>query len=327
LLEEDTNRGWVTVYCGLSLARAELHSGDSPPAHHRVELDAMKVLVLGGSGMLGHTAYRILSDAPGIQAFATLRGEVARRNFSNDLQKGIVTGVDVLDTDALTTALMQVRPNVVINCVGLVKQLSSAKDPLAALPINSIFPHRLARLCRLLDARVVHISTDCVFLGDRGGYREDDRADADDLYGRSKLLGEVDEPHAITLRTSIIGHELGTRNGLVDWFLGETGKVRGFTRAVFSGLTTDELSRVILKHVLPNPQLRGVWQVSVTPISKFDLLVLLRDTYGRSTEITPDPTVVLDRSLDSTRFREATGYHPPDWPSMIATMHAQDQPV
>jgi dTDP-4-dehydrorhamnose reductase len=284
----------------------------------------MKVLVLGGSGMLGHAAYRIFSAAPGIEAFATLRGEGARRYFPASLQDGIVTGVDVLDTDALTTALSKIRPDVVVNCVGLVKQLSSAKDPLAALPINSIFPHRLARLCGLLGARLVHVSTDCVFLGDRGGYLEADRADADDLYGRSKLLGEVDEPHAITLRTSIIGRELGSRNGLVDWFLGEKGKVRGFTRAIFSGLTTDELSRVILERVLPRPELHGVWQVSVAPINKFDLLVLLREAYGLSTEIAPDPALILDRSLDSTRFREATGYVPPSWPAMIATMKAQD---
>lgn len=288
----------------------------------------MKVLVLGGSGMLGHVAYRLFAAAPGIQAFATLRGEGARRHFPAELQNGIVTGIDVLDTDMLTTALARLRPDVVVNCVGLVKQLSSAKDPLAALPINALFPHRLSRLCALLGARLVHVSTDCVFLGDRGMYRESDRPDAEDLYGRSKLLGEVDEPHAVTLRTSIIGRELGSRHGLVDWFLGETGRVRGFTRAIFSGLTTDELCRVILNQVLPRPELRGVWQVSVAPISKFDLLVLLRDAYGRDIEIVPEAALVLDRSLDSTRFREATGYVPPSWPAMIATMKAvQDFPA
>jgi dTDP-4-dehydrorhamnose reductase len=235
--------------------------------------------------------------------------------------------VDVLDSDALTAALARVRPDVVVNCVGLVKQLGSAKDPLAALPLNAMFPHRLARLCELLGARVVHVSTDCVFRGDRGMYTERDTPDADDLYGRSKLLGELDELNAVTLRTSIIGRELGSRNGLVDWFLNETGGVRGFTRAIFSGLTTDELSRVILERVLPQPQLRGVWQVSVAPITKYDLLVLLRDTYGRSTTITPDHSLVLDRSLDSTRFRDATGYVPPAWPAMIETMRAQGEPA
>jgi dTDP-4-dehydrorhamnose reductase len=282
----------------------------------------VKVLVLGGSGMLGHAVYRVLATAPGVEAFATLRSDMARRHFPPALQGGLIGGVDVLDGDALMAALIRLRPEAVVNCVGVVKQLGAAKDPLAVLPLNALLPHRLARLCALLGARLVHISTDCVFRGDRGGYIEADRPDADDLYGRSKLLGEVDEPHAITLRTSIIGRELECRHGLVEWFLSQSGTVRGFTRAVFSGLTTDELARVILRHVLPDPGLRGVWQVSGAPITKHDLLLLLRDAYGRDLRIEPDPAFVLDRSLDSTRFRQATGYSPPDWPAMIQAMHA-----
>lgn len=286
----------------------------------------MKILVLGGSGMLGHTAYRLFAASPGIEAHATLRGDGARRHFPQHLQAGLISGVDVLDTDTLATVMARIRPDVVVNCVGLVKQLAAAKDPLAALPINAIFPHRLSRLCALLGARMVHVSTDCVFRGDRGMYKDDDFADADDLYGRSKLLGEVDAPHAVTIRTSIIGRELFGTHALVDWFLSQTGTVRGFTRAIFSGLTTDELARVILRHILPNPGLHGVWQVSVAPISKHDLLVLLRDAYGRDIRIEPDASLVLDRSLDSTRFRAAIGYIPPEWPAMIAAMRAQGEP-
>jgi dTDP-4-dehydrorhamnose reductase len=283
----------------------------------------MRVLVLGGTGMLGHASFRVFAGQPGLEAFATLRSEAGRRHFGPELQDGLVTGVDVLDQDALTAALARVRPQLVVNCVGLIKQLGHAKDPLAALPINALFPHRLSRLCALAGARLVHVSTDCVFQGDRGPYTEADRPDADDLYGRSKLMGEVDEPHAITLRTSIIGRELGSRHGLVDWFLGERDPVRGFTRAVFSGLPTVELARVIVEHVIPNPQLHGVWQVSSAPISKHDLLVLVRDAFGRDTRIDPDPSLVIDRSLDSTRFREATGYRPPAWPALVAAMRAQ----
>jgi dTDP-4-dehydrorhamnose reductase len=286
----------------------------------------VKVLVLGGSGMLGHAAYRAFAAAPGVKAFATLRGDTARRHFPPALQNGLIGGVDVLDGDALASALIRTRPDAVVNCVGVVKQLGHAKDPLAVLPLNALLPHRLARLCALLGARLVHISTDCVFRGDRGGYTEADRPDADDLYGRSKLLGEVDEPHAVTLRTSIIGRELESRHGLVEWFLSQSGTVRGFTRAVFSGLSADELARVILRHVLPNPGLRGIWQVSTAPITKHDLLVLLREAYGRDVRIEPDPSLELDRSLDSTRFREATGYAPPDWPAMIQTMRAEGEP-
>src|SRR6516162_4452641 len=155
----------------------------------------VKVLVLGGSGMLGHAAYRCFAAAPGVEAYATLRGDSARRHFSPELQPGLVPGVDALDSDGLTAVLARLRPEAVVNCIGIVKQLSQSRDPLVTLPVNALFPHRLARLCALLGARLVHISTDCVFRGSRGGYTEQDPADPDDLYGRSKLLGEVDAPH------------------------------------------------------------------------------------------------------------------------------------
>jgi dTDP-4-dehydrorhamnose reductase len=161
-----------------------------------------------------------------------------------------------------------------------------------------------------------------VFRGTIGNYTEAMTPDAEDLYGRSKLLGEVDYPHAVTLRTSIIGRELGTSHGLVEWFLGAAGPVRGFTRAIFSGLPTDELVRVIARHVLPRPELSGVWHLSSDPISKYDLLLLLREAYGRTIGIEPDAELVLDRSLDSSRFRGATGYTPPAWPALIRSMRA-----
>jgi len=272
--------------------------------------------------MLGHTAYRLLSAEPGVEAFATVRSDSVLRYLQPSLHAGLSTGVDVLDIDALLSALARVRPDVVVNCVGLVKQLGAANDPLSALPLNSLFPHRLARVCALLGARLVHLSTDCVFRGDKAAYTEDTTPDAYDLYGRSKLLGEVDEPHVVTLRTSIVGRELGSRHGLVEWFLGALGPVRGFTRSVFSGLTTDELTRIIIRHVLPNSNLRGVWHVSADAINKHDLLLLLRGAYGLTTTVEPDDSVVLDRSLDSTRFRAATGYTPPSWPAMIEAMRA-----
>lgn len=284
----------------------------------------MRVLVLGASGMLGSAAFRGFADTPGIEAFATVRGDGVRRQFATPLQANLISGVDVLDTDVLLSVVAQVRPEIVVNCVGVVKQLSAAKDPLVTLPLNALFPHRLARVTALAGARLVHISTDCVFCGTIGNYTEASTPDADDLYGRSKLLGEVDYPHAITLRTSIIGRELGTRNGLVEWFLGAEGPVRGFSRAIFSGLPTDELVDVIARHVLPHPELSGVWHVSTAPINKHDLLLLLRDAYGRTTEIEPDPTLVLDRSLDSSRFRAATGYIPPSWPTLVQSMRARE---
>lgn len=284
----------------------------------------MRILVLGVSGMLGHEVFRVLGRVSGLEVFGSARSESVRRFFPSDAQKRLTTGVDVLDLDALATVLANLRPDVVINCVGLVKQLGNAKDPLAAIPLNALFPHRLARLCRLAQARVIHISTDCVFLGDRGLYTEADPPDAEDLYGRSKLLGELESEGCITLRTSIIGRELQGHHGLVDWFLNAESPVKGYSSAIFSGLTTHELANVILNQVLSRQDLQGLWHVSAEPISKYRLLLLLNDIYRKGLAIQEDGALKLDRSLDSTRFRVATGYSPPTWPDMIQAMHNQE---
>ena len=280
----------------------------------------MRVLVLGASGMLGNAVLRLFSQDSGIEAFGTTRSRGSHRYFSEAVQARLVDNVDVENVDALISLFGEVRPEVVINCIGLIKQLSSANDPLAALPINAILPHRLARLCQAVGARLVHVSTDCVFDGAGGNYTEDDRPNAYDLYGRSKLLGEVDYDNAVTLRTSIIGRELGSTHGLIDWFLSQEGSVKGYTQAVFSGLPTVELARVIRDFVLPRPQLRGLYHVSAAPISKYDLLRLVAGAYERPIEIRPDDAVEIDRSLDSSRFRTETGYQPPAWPELVRSM-------
>lgn len=280
------------------------------------------VLVLGASGMLGNAVLRLFAVSPDYTAFGSMRSSTLLPRLPRDLQPQVITGVDVENTDSLMRLFSTVRPQVVINCIGLVKQLAEADDPLLALPINAMLPHRLARLCDLAGARLVHVSTDCVFSGSRGGYVESDAPDAQDLYGRSKLLGEVDYPHAVTLRTSIIGHELGSAHGLVGWFLKQQGRVKGYRRAVFSGLPTVELARVIRDHVLPKAKLHGTYHVSAAPINKFDLLTLVARAYGKDVEIVVDEAVRIDRSLDSSRFRAETGYAPDDWPALIDRMHA-----
>ncbi|MCM0609035.1 MAG: SDR family oxidoreductase [Ideonella sp. WA131b] len=280
------------------------------------------VLVLGASGMLGNAVLRFFAASPGYTAFGSMRTTSQLAKLPSAVRRRVIAGVDVENTDSLMRLFSAVRPQVVINCIGLVKQLAEADDPLLALPINAMLPHRLARLCDVARARLVHVSTDCVFSGARGNYIEGDSPDAQDLYGRSKLLGEVDYPHAVTLRTSIIGHELSSANGLVGWFLAQQGRVSGYRRAVFSGLPTIELARVIRDHVLPRPALRGTYHVSASPINKFDLLKLVARTYGKEIEIVEDDAVLIDRSLDSTRFRTETGYAPDDWPALVARMHA-----
>jgi dTDP-4-dehydrorhamnose reductase len=281
-----------------------------------------KVLVLGATGMLGNAVLRLLLSSPGYQVFGSVRSPVALRLFPRALHSSIIVGVDVENSDSLTRIFARVHPDVVINCVGLVKQLAASDDPLAAIAINALLPHRLAQLCEVVGARLVHMGTDCVFSGTKGQYTEADPADATDLYGRSKFLGEVDYPRAITLRTSIIGHELESAHGLIGWFLAQKGSVKGYRRAIFSGLPTVEMARVIRDHVIPHPELRGVYHVSVDPIEKFDLLTLVAKTYGKSIQIIADDQLVINRSLDSTRFRQATGFSPKPWPELLRTMHA-----
>ncbi len=279
------------------------------------------VLVLGASGMLGNATLRLFAESEGFRAWGTVRSTRALRLLPPALHDSLLVGIDVENFDSLAHAVALAKPNVVINCIGIVKQLADADDPLTAIPINSLLPHRLARLCEIASARLIHISTDCVFSGSKGGYRESDFPDADDLYGRSKYLGEVDYPHAVTLRTSIIGHELEGARSLVGWFLAQEAAVKGYTRAVFSGVPTVVLARIIRDHVLPHPELHGLFHVSAAPINKFDLLGLVAKAYGKCITISPDPALVIDRSLDSERFRRATGFEPEPWPALVQRMH------
>lgn len=280
----------------------------------------MKILVLGVTGMLGNAVLRLFAQDNVHQVFGSIRSTGALRLLPRELHSNVICGVNVENIDSLTHLFAVVHPDVVINCVGLVKQLAEADDALAAIPINALLPHRLARLCEVAGARLVHMSTDCIFSGAKGMYTEADASDAKDLYGRSKYLGEVDYPHAITLRTSIIGHELDGVRSLIGWFLAQEGSVKGFKRAIFSGLPTVEIARVIRDHVIPQPELHGLYHVSAEPISKFDLLTLVAQTYRKTIDVSADDQLVIDRSLDSTRFRQVTGFAPKPWPELIRSM-------
>lgn len=284
----------------------------------------MRVIVLGASGMLGSTVFRGLSASDSLSIFGTVRSIRGLESFDKSMKDRLISGVDVLDSDSLIELFRNVVPDVVVNCVGLVKQLSSAKDPLSTLPVNSMLPHRLSKICALSNSRLIHISTDCVFSGRKGMYLESDISDAEDLYGKSKFIGEViDQQHVVTLRTSIIGHELNSQSSLIDWFLSQTGPVKGYSRAIFSGVPTVELTRIILEYVIPNPELHGLYHVSAEPIDKYSLLKLVSNVYQKTVDIQPSEELVIDRSLNSTRFRSATGYTPPSWPALIEKMHSQ----
>jgi len=282
----------------------------------------MRVLVLGASGMLGNAVLRVMGEKQDWEVFGTVRSSNVSQFFSERVAQRLISGCDVENYDALVKVFVETRPNIVINCIGLIKQLADAEDPLRVIPINSLLPHRLAELCTLVGARLVHMSTDCVFSGEKGGYTECDPSDAKDIYGKSKFLGEVDYPYAITLRTSIIGHELQSAHGLIGWFLSQQNHCKGYNQAIFSGLPTVVLAKIIRDVVIPRPDLFGVYHVAAKPISKYDLLRLVADVYGKSIEIEPDDQLVIDRSLNADRFRQATGYVVPEWPELIKIMHS-----
>lgn len=276
----------------------------------------MRVLVLGADGMLGHQVVRSLIAA-GHDPLATTRRRP--EGFVADALAGIqvVDGVDARQSDSVVAALGDSAATAVVNCVGIVKQRKEAKDPMESIQVNSLFPHALAALCRVAGARLIHVSTDCVFSGRKGRYAEDDIPDPVDLYGRSKLLGEVDTTGAVTLRTSIIGLELSRRESLVEWFLAQRGTANGWTKALYSGLTTFELARVVMRLLDDLADLTGVWHISADPIDKHRLLCQLRDALSLDVEIRPDERVIIDRTLDSGRFRATTGWTAPDWTTML----------
>jgi dTDP-4-dehydrorhamnose reductase len=289
----------------------------------REPIHMIKILIVGVSGMLGNTAYRLFASSKGIRVTGTARSLRDLDLLPRHDDAKIISGVDATDIDSVISVIATEKPDVVLNCVGIIKQLEASKSSIMSIAINSLFPHRLAQICEAAGARLIQISTDCVFAGSKGNYSETDLPDARDLYGRSKLLGEVDYPHAITLRTSIIGHEIGRSVSLIDWFLSQRGsQVSGYRKAIYSGFPTIELTRIIRDVVIPRVDMHGLWHVASAPINKLELLTLVREIYGKSIEIIPDDCVAIDRSLDGSRFNTETGYTPPSWRDLIVGMNA-----
>lgn len=276
----------------------------------------MRILIIGGDGMLGHQLLRHLQQRHEVSV--TLRRARAEyASFGLYSQANAQFGVDVRDAGAVRRALQVRRPEVVLNAAGIVKQRDTASDAIPSIEINALFPHRLARMCGEAGAFLIHYGTDCVFSGLRGGYAESDPTDPVDLYGRSKLLGEVEGEGCLTLRTSMIGPELSRKTGLLEWFLAQKGSAPGYRKAVFSGLTAPEHGRIVERILERGSRKSGLYHLSAEPIAKFDLLLMIKRRFALETEVVADDRVVIDRSLDSRRFREAFGYRPPAWEEMI----------
>jgi len=276
----------------------------------------MKVLVLGAGGMIGRTMFGMLAQRSSWQVIGCVRAKA----FTGPAPGPVMSGIDLTNPDHLVHLFHMTRPDVVVNCAGLTKHLPEGNDPVSALTINALLPHRLVEHCAIAGARLIHVSTDCVFSGLAGNYREQDVADATDVYGRTKALGEVTGENVLTLRTSTIGHENGTSFGLLEWFLAQR-QCKGFRHAVFSGLPTVEFARVVREFVIPKASLSGLYHVGASPIDKLSLLLLIARIYQRDTTIIVDEEFRIDRSLNVEKFADATGYRAPAWPDLIEAMY------
>ena len=277
----------------------------------------MKVLILGSAGMLGHKLYQVLT--PIFDVTGTIRGtynDISSYGFFEQSQ--IVPNVDALEISRVEKVIEETSPDVLINSIGIVKALEEKAGMLLNIWLNSLLPHQLYQICQAKGIRLIHISTDCVFSGGKGNYQEDDPSDAEDIYGKTKYLGEVNGAGALTIRTSLIGRELANTNNLLEWFLtNQGGRVQGFTNAIFSGFPTIHLSRIIADIITEHQNLSGVYHISSEPISKFKLLTLIKKAMKLNIEIEEHPDFHCDRSLDSTLYRKETGFTPPSWEKMV----------
>lgn len=282
----------------------------------------MKILVIGATGMLGYSLFRNLNEYDELSVFGTVRNVRGKESFFQGLEEKLFFDVDISNLESVENAIEKSNVDVVINCIGLIKQYDTSKIPVEAIKVNALLPHQLASICDKYSAKLIHFSTDCVFSGNKGGYLESDIPDATDIYGRSKLLGEVDYAPHLTLRTSIIGHELSSSVSLIDWFLSQSGETKGFSKAVFSGLPTCYIAKVLVENVFSTNDLSGLHQLSVEPIDKFTLLKKVSDVYSKEIIIQESTNLEIDRSLNSLQFQVTTDFKVPSWDLLINKMHS-----
>ena len=284
------------------------------------------ILILGATGMLGHALYNFLSKESNLRVFGTIRNEDSLILFSKAQAKNIITGVDAQNFDTVFAALTKIKPQIVINCIGIIKHISLADEVLKTVPINTLFPHHLAIATKKMNARLILVSTDCVFSGEKGNYAESDPADCKTVYGISKYLGEIsNQKNILTIRTSIIGHELRGGHSLVNWFLNQKDVATGYDNAIYSGLPTIELAHIIRDLIIPNNTLWGLYHIASKPISKFDLLALIAQIYGKKIKLKKSIAPNINRSLNCNKFKKVTGYKPKTWKRLITEMHSNFQ--
>ena len=287
----------------------------------------MKILILGSSGLLGSTITKYFFTKDKYQTFGLVRQSSKVYLFNKKFQKNFFVIEDFLDFERFEKLIKGVKPDLVINCIGITNKLRNKTANLVEnyIRVNSLLPHKIYEICSRYDVRFIHLSTDCVFSGNKGFYSENDLPDPKDIYGKSKLLGELNYGDSITIRKSVIGHELITKNGLLEWFLNQEDEVQGYGKAIFSGMTTLELAELIEIYIIPKQKLRGIIHVSGHSISKYELLKLISNIYNKDIEIKLDKSVNINRSLDSSKFNKLTGYKPKSWPVLIKSMYEFNQ--
>ena len=278
----------------------------------------MKILVLGASGLIGRTIYHHLRGYPQYDVIGTLRANGPYKKRQNNQLK---YNIDALDFNKLSALVHEVKPSQIINCIGVTKHVQAQSDSTTLIQLNSVLPHFLAKLSNIVNARLIHISTDCVFSGQTGNYSDEDSTDALDIYGKSKALGELTDVRNLTIRTSTIGHEFGTQHGLLEWFLAQHETCLGYRSAIFSGLPTITLAKILAESVIPRSDLTGLYNLSSHPINKFDLLNKIKFQYQKDIEILPSDDLKINRSLNSDVLKSKIGLVVPTWDELITEMY------
>lgn len=282
----------------------------------------MKLLILGANGLLGNTLTKYFFEKNNYETYGFLRDSSKLKFFKRKYISRLIIIQDVLNINDLRRKIKELMPDVIINCIGQTNKITgeNLNNIEKYINLNSLFPFRLKEICGEIKSRLIHFSSDCVFSGENGFYSEKDNPDPTDIYGKSKLLGELDYENIITIRKSVIGHELDSKKGLLEWFLNHEGIVEGYKEAIFSGLTVLELARIIDMYILPNKDIKGIIHLSGDPISKYDLLKIIANQYNKIIKIEPNEDIKIDRSLNSDNFKNLTGYKSEPWTLLVKSM-------
>lgn len=276
-----------------------------------MEKIAKKVLVLGSTGMFGHVMCQVIHEQTNHSLYNI--------SFRNKLNENTII-CDVTQTIKLQETLKELKPDIIINCVGVLIK-GSQSNPSNAIFINGYLPNLLSEICQSLNAKLIHISTDCVFSGKKGNYLETDFRDADDVYGRSKALGEINNDRDLTIRTSIIGPEIKSQGeGLLHWFLNQRKPINGYSNAYWSGVTTLELAKGVVNAL--EKELTGLIHfTNETSINKYELLNLFKTTFDTPVEIKNSNGKKINKTLKT--IRQDWNYKVPKYEVMIQDMKFQ----